>query len=679
MLKDVRLGIKLGAGFGSLIAIMCVLGTLAVVNMRGVQGENQLLVDEYLPEWRVAAEIDRFQRQAGYYFIAYNLNHDSAWLNNGRESVADIRAMLAEGRELVARSTGLQELGQNLQEIETQLGRYEAAVNRTEQVARAIADARERIQRARVLFMENMTAYFGSQQADMLRQIDAQDTPEELKIRQERINAAVEILGLGNELRVSNWQGQALRDLAYLEHAMAVSEEIEREVGSLVAVTRQEINLRQLARVKEAAQGYRQAINNIVDVQRESVEIAGVRLEAYNSVLGLTGRLAADGQKRTIGIAQRAMGKLATASSIMLGGLAMAVLLGIVLAAFLTRAITRPISQSVEFAQAMSRGDFTRQIDIEQKDEIGVLAAALNEMVGRLREVVAEVRGASDNVAAGSQELSAASETMSQGATEQAANVEEVSSSSEQMAANIRQNADNAQQAERIALKTAADAREGGESVEHTVVAMKEIAGKISIIEEIARQTNLLALNAAIEAARAGEHGKGFAVVAAEVRKLAERSGAAAGEISELSASSVEVAEKAGEMLGKIVPEIQRTAELVQEIAAASNEQNAGAEQINKAIQQLDSVIQQNASAAEEMSSTSEELSSQAEQLQATMGFFQVGDVGGVGGAPKRALVQAAQGRKAVPEQPAATPKGKRGVRLALGQQAISDDEFERF
>jgi len=197
----------------------------------------------------------------------------------------------------------------------------------------------------------------------------------------------------------------------------------------------------------------------------------------------------------------------------------------------------------------------------------------------------------------------------------------------EQMASNIRQNADNAMQTEKIAMKSSEDAREGGQAVAETVSAMKDIAEKISIIEEIARQTDLLALNAAIEAARAGEHGKGFAVVASEVRKLAERSQTAAGEISKLSSASVEVAEKAGEMLAKLVPDIQKTAELVQEISAASNEQNAGAEQINKAIQQLDQVIQQNASASEEMASTAEELAGQSEQLQNTIGYFKVDDI----------------------------------------------------
>ncbi|MEW6419550.1 MAG: methyl-accepting chemotaxis protein [Nitrospirota bacterium] len=275
-------------------------------------------------------------------------------------------------------------------------------------------------------------------------------------------------------------------------------------------------------------------------------------------------------------------------------------------------------------AEAIAEGDLTTSVKLlSEKDTLG---KSLATMLDKLRMIVADVKAAMDNVASGSQELSASAEQMSQGTTEQAAAAEEASSSMEQMASNIKQNADNAQQTEKIALKVAEDAKEGGKAVAETVNAMKEIASKITIIEEIARQTNLLALNAAIEAARAGEHGKGFAVVAAEVRKLAERSQTAAGEISKLSGTSVQVAERAGEMLSKIVPDIKKTAELVQEISAASNEQNSGAEQINKAIQQLDQVIQQNAGTSEEMASISEELASQAEQLQGLIAFFKTDD-----------------------------------------------------
>ncbi len=313
---------------------------------------------------------------------------------------------------------------------------------------------------------------------------------------------------------------------------------------------------------------------------------------------------------------------------LIVGSVVAGVIIGILITVGLTRQLGGEPGYIADLAGRVAQGDLTMTFPVSSKVETGVYAA-MKAMVEKLREIVTDVKGASDNVAAGSQELSASSEQMSQGATEQAAAAEEASSSMEQMSSNIRQNADNAAQTEKIALKSAADARDGGSAVVETVGAMKEIASKISIIEEIARQTNLLALNAAIEAARAGEHGKGFAVVAAEVRKLAERSQKAAGEISELSASSVQVAESAGEMLGRIVPDIQRTAELVQEISAACKEQDTGVEQINKAIQQLDQVIQQNASASEEMASTSEELASQAEQLQTTISFFRIEERGG--------------------------------------------------
>ncbi|MBJ6727593.1 methyl-accepting chemotaxis protein [Geomesophilobacter sediminis] len=331
-------------------------------------------------------------------------------------------------------------------------------------------------------------------------------------------------------------------------------------------------------------------------------------------------------------------------------------------------------------ARTVASGDLG--IELVPRSENDALMLALSAMVRKLRDVVTDVTEAANNVANGSQQLSSSSQQMSQGASEQAAAAEEASSSMEQMSSNIRQNADNALQTEKIAATSAVEAQDGGNAVGKTVAAMKEIAGTIGIIEEIARQTNLLALNAAIEAARAGEHGKGFAVVASEVRKLAERSQKAAGQISQLSASSVEVAEKAGIMLDGMVPKINKTADLVQEISAACREQDSGADQINRAIQQLDQVIQQNAAVAEEMASTAEELSSQAEQLQDAISFFSVGDQARSGKArgssPQRSLP-----RKSAQKEPRGSnakqllASNGAGVDLALQEEALG--EFERF
>jgi methyl-accepting chemotaxis protein len=284
--------------------------------------------------------------------------------------------------------------------------------------------------------------------------------------------------------------------------------------------------------------------------------------------------------------------------------------------------MTANLRQTADIADQISNGNLTvTPKPLSDRDTLGI---ALESMVERLRGVVADALSASDNVSSGSQELSAGSEQLSEGATEQAAAAEEASASMEEMAANIKQNADNAAQTEKIARQSSKDAEASGQAVAQAVAAMRTIAEKISIVQEIARQTDLLALNAAVEAARAGEHGKGFAVVASEVRKLAERSQAAAAEISALSGTTVQTATQAGEMLNKLVPDIQKTAELVSEISAACREQDIGAAQINEAIQQLDKVIQQNAGASEEMSSTSEELAAQAEELQASIAFFRV-------------------------------------------------------
>jgi methyl-accepting chemotaxis protein len=335
---------------------------------------------------------------------------------------------------------------------------------------------------------------------------------------------------------------------------------------------------------------------------------------------------------------------------------------------FITRSITRPVGEALAVTQRLAEGDLTVSINDVSKDEIGQMLGAQQGLIAKLNQIIGEVKGAADALSNAAGQVSATAQSLSQSSSEQAASVEETTASIEQMTASITQNTENAKVTDNMATKSSVEATQGGTAVKETVEAMKSIAGKIGIIDDIAYQTNLLALNAAIEAARAGEHGKGFAVVAAEVRKLAERSQVAAQEIGQLAGSSVKMAEEAGKLLDEMVPSIKKTSDLVQEIAAASQEQSAGVGQINGAMGQLNKATQQNASASEELAATSEEMGGQAAQLQELMEFFKIEDQrGGSAAAAKRPRPAAA----------AAAPKARSAARPAA--VAAVEGDFERF
>ncbi|MBF0608369.1 MAG: MCP four helix bundle domain-containing protein [Magnetococcales bacterium] len=412
-------------------------------------------------------------------------------------------------------------------------------------------------------------------------------------------------------------KGKALEKISALEKTATVANDKERIASIKADLATYDTGFNKV---------YAMISDGSVKTTQEANAAIGQYKDAIHKLESLSDELSEEADQRM----QDADGKISTikerAQRTILIVALIALLAVVVSSCLLVRSVTRPLAMMMDVTGAIAGGDLTVNIDATGKDEIGQLMAAMQTMVEKLKSVVSEVSTAIDGVAEGSSEISSGTQQLSDAATQQAASVQEASSSMEQMTSNIRQSADNAQQTERIAVKAANDAKEGGAAVAEAIHAMKQIAEKISIIDEIARQTNLLALNAAIEAARAGEHGKGFAVVASEVRKLAERSQKAAGEISELSSGSVQTAEKAGSMLQQLVPDIQRTSELVQEVSAASNEQSLGAGQINQAIQHLDQTIQQNAAASEEIASTSQTLTAHAEALRAAMSFFHTGE-----------------------------------------------------
>lgn len=363
-----------------------------------------------------------------------------------------------------------------------------------------------------------------------------------------------------------------------------------------------------------------------------------------------------------------------------------AVLIAIVLTFMVARSMTVPLAAACSHTEKIATGnladDFDRNL-VRRKDEFGDLARSLQNMIERLRSVIQDIDEASLQVSSGSQQMSSTSQQISQGATEQAASVEQISAAMEQMSSNIKQNADNALQTEKIAQKSVQAVELGGSAVAATVTAMKEIASKINIIEEIARSTNMLSLNASIEAARAGEFGKGFAVVASEVGKLAERSQKEAGEISSLSRESVTIAEQAGTTIAAVIPDIKRTAELVQEISAASNEQTTGTEQINQAIMQLDKVVQQNASSAEESASMSEELAGQSQQMRENISYFRIhntnsAETAGAGIAAPVARIPKDSGLLPVRNAPAAIRNNESRMQKRTDEQKTPSQEKTR-
>ncbi|MBX9749691.1 MAG: methyl-accepting chemotaxis protein [Roseococcus sp.] len=418
-------------------------------------------------------------------------------------------------------------------------------------------------------------------------------------------------------------------------------------------------------RIREAVQSGNLAEATTLSITAGSQAIAGT-LNRLSDVVAFN-----EGLKRQARAEAAAIYHEARTQLLLIAGVVLLIALGA--AAWIAISISRGLGKAVGLANAVALGDLTQSASISTNDEVrdvvealgrmtvnlrqtatvaeqiaagnltvatkrlseqDAMGIALEMMLEKLRGVVSDAMVAAQNVASGSEQLSASAEQLAQGASEQASSTEEASSSMEEMAANIRQNAESAGQTEKIARQSAVDAQSSGQAVAQAVAAMQAIAEKINIVQEIARQTDLLALNAAVEAARAGEHGRGFAVVASEVRKLAERSQAAAGEISTLSTNTLRTAQEAGDMLQRLVPDIKRTAELVEEITAACREQDVGASQINQAIQQLDTVTQQNAAASEEVSATSEELSTQAELLQSTIAYFRLSEAPAPAAAP---------------------------------------------
>ena len=731
-----KLGARIGGGFGVLLVIAGLLGGLAVWQMTVIAEKSVMLEKEYVPEVGVANDLERRYRDAMYEFRGYGLTAEDDFLSSGRGHLAGVRELLEKAKVLAEQSPHLVTLQGSIDEITALVEQYESLTAKTEGINEEVDEIRSQLDMAAMDFMSNSMGFLGKQNMAMQEEITALESIERLRERQNKINMVNGVISACNEIRIRAWRAQAERFPELISGSESKFSSISMLLQGLRNQTDKKENLEQIDKIEEAAKAYRQALQEYLNTWSRSAELAAEQNRVGREVLAGVEKLARAGMSQTEAIAVDTVQTLESASMTMVTGLLAALVVGIGLAVVVTRSITGPVRKGVALAGEIAKGDFSMRLDMSRSDEIGELADALDSMAQGLQKnadladriaagdlsvevelasekdqlgqalrnmtdslntVLTRILVASEQVATGSVQVSDAGQSLSQGATQSASSLEEITSSMAEMDSQIRLNAENAVQANTLTREACTSAENGNRQMKQMVTAMGEIntAGQsiskiIKVIDEIAFQTNLLALNAAVEAARAGQHGKGFAVVAEEVRNLAARSAKAASETAELiegsvakAAAGAKIADRTAAALGEIVSGITRASDIVGEIAAASNEQSQGIGQVNQGLGQIDQVTQQNTANAEESAAAAEELSGQARELQQLLKRFQLKGAGQVQQLPA----------EREPRGPVAAPVADNGgwgrSPVAVGGDseqvapdqviALDDDEFGRY